>query len=252
MALGWQHNHTINGDGWGWWVRSPWVTQWRWHVTEDDEVKWTTLHSSVISGGWWSSGGDWWYINIGFMKAPDRVGDAIDCAGLGWAGLGCRGMNYFLKKQSASMIYVLSLHKIRSIQFGKSGNSFYFYLFHTLNRTLLVILWYVTQYFISLASSQLKHGHNRESNQSFCSSYKAVLSHPTSPMFIDDTLELIEAICSQPKVIISNATHSYKLHPTYHLGNHSDIYILFIRLISVKVRIKVLEMMFHGFNEPQL
>ena len=173
------------------------------------------------------------------MKALDRVGDAIDCAGLGWAGLGCRGMNYFLKKQSASMIYVLSLHKIRSIQFGKSGNSFYFYLFHSLNRTLLVILRYVTQYFISLASSQLKHGHKRESNQSFCSSYEAVLSPPTSPMFIDDTLDLIEAICSRPKVIISNATHSYKLHPTYHLGNHSDIYFLFISLISVKVRIKV-------------
>ena len=137
-----------------------WVTWWHHETTtNDDEIKWTTLLSSVIIGGWcWSLAGDWWCINTGVMKALDRVGDAIDCAGLGWAGqgwaglgwagLGCRGMNYFLKKQSASMIYVLSLHKIRSIQFGKSGNSFYFYLFHTLNRTLLVILCHSIFYII--------------------------------------------------------------------------------------------------------
>ena len=73
-----------------------WVTWWHHETTtNDDEIKWTTLLSSVIIGGWcWSLAGDWWCINTGVMKALDRVGDAIDCAGLGWAGQGWAGLGW--------------------------------------------------------------------------------------------------------------------------------------------------------------
>ena len=96
LGLGWQHNHTINinVDGWGH-LLGHMMTSWNETTTNDDEIKWTALLSSVISGGWcWSLAGDWWCINTEVMKALDRVGDAIDCAGLGWAGQGWAGLGW--------------------------------------------------------------------------------------------------------------------------------------------------------------